>query len=104
MATRVKTDNEIKDERIKTISEVKYEGHKIQFERVFPILWVYAVLAADNLSYGNTVRLPWALCLSPTPLWPNSPKVSNCLSKFYTNYQNGKGFLQREYPLRSVEL
>lgn len=31
MATRVETDNEIKVERIKTISGVKYEGHQIGY-------------------------------------------------------------------------
>lgn len=38
MATKVVTDNEIKVERIKMISGVKYEGHCIQFDRAFPIL------------------------------------------------------------------
>lgn len=77
---------------------------RLQFERVFHILWMYAFVAVHDMSYRNTSQLPWALYFSPTPPWPNSPEVSNCLSKFCTNYRNGKGFLQHEYPLRSTEL
>lgn len=44
-----------------------------------------------SLSWRNTARLPWALCLSPIPPWPKSPEVSNCLSKFCSNYRNWKG-------------
>lgn len=52
-----------------------------------------AAVAVYSLSWKKkkkTAQLLWALCLSPIPLWPNSPEVSTCLSKFCTNYQNGK--------------
>lgn len=65
--------------------------NRLQFERVsLNVCCCGSVQLELKKKEKKTAQLLWALCLSPIPLWPNSPEVSTCLSKFCTNYQNGK--------------
>ena len=96
IATRAETDNEIKVQRIKTISggwggEVWRTLDRLQFECMLSRRRTTWAIEAQPDSPEPSVSLP--LLRDPIP-----PRFSNCLSKFCTNYQNGKGFLAAWIP------